>query len=152
MKSKADNFEAIEAGLAALKQSMFQHRAWENLQKRAGISMDRSSATLLKVVMHCGNNPCRMQDIAQKLGVEAPSVTRTVQELEAAGMVKRLPDESDRRASNITLTKKGQQQLAKMQKARKELLSEVLAEWTPQDQKQFAVLLQRFADELLKTH
>lgn len=152
MKNKANDLDDIETGLIALHQAMFQHRSWEDLQKRAGITMDRSSATLLKVVAYCGKSPCRMQDIAQKLGIEAPSVTRTVQELEAAGLIKRTADKTDRRASNVSLTKKGEQQLAKMQKARHQRLAQALSEWSTHDRQQFGLLLQRFADELSKTY
>jgi DNA-binding MarR family transcriptional regulator len=152
MSDDQRDLEAIEAGLLALHKTNFQHRAWDDIQARAGISMDRASALLLKVVAQCDKTPCRMQDIAKLLGIEAPSVTRTVQELEHAGLVMRQTDPDDKRASRISLTKAGQQQLAKLQKARRERLTEALQGWTKTERQQMGALLQRLAQDIAKTY
>lgn len=146
--SKSSDFDEIEAGLIALHKSTFQHRAWETIQQRAGISLERANATLLKVVAFCDKQPCRMQDIAKTLGIEAPSVTRTVQELEAAGLLQRMPDANDKRAFNVSLTTKGEQQLAKLQAARRAHLAEALSAWSKDERDQFGKLLQRFAHDI----
>jgi DNA-binding MarR family transcriptional regulator len=92
-----------------------------------------------------------MHDIARVLGIEAPSVTRTVQELEQAGLIKRRPDPEDKRASHVSLTKKGGQQLAKLQKARRERLSQALKQWSISERRQLAELLQRLAKDISET-
>lgn len=153
MANRGSELDAIEAGILALHKVAFQHRAWEELQQRAGITLERANATLLKVVAMCSEShqPCRMQYIADRLGIEAPSVTRTVQELEAAGLISRQPDEQDKRAMNVSLTKKGEKQLAKLQAARRERLAEALSDWTARDRKVFGELLSRFAHDLTHT-
>lgn len=152
MKNDPSNFDAIEAGLMALYKSNYQHRAWDDIQSRAGVSIDRASAILLKVVSKCDTSHCRMQDIAKVLGIEAPSVTRTVQELEQAGLVTRRTDPNDKRASQVTLTKQGEQQLAKLQRARRERLSHALKDWTKDERRQLGQLLQQLAKDLEETY
>jgi DNA-binding MarR family transcriptional regulator len=152
VKDTEPDLEAIEAGLLALHKANFQHRSWEDIQVRAGLSIDRASAILLKVVAQCDKTPCRMQDIAKLLGIEAPSVTRTVQDLEHAGLVTRQTDPQDKRASHVVLTAKGRQQLARLQKARRERLSQALHTWTPAQRKQLGAMLQRLAKNIAETN
>ena len=147
MKNEGNNLDAIEAGLLALHRVTFQHQAWEAIQRRAGITLDRADATLLKVLDKC-EQPCRMQTIARHLGIEAPSVTRTVQRLEEAGLISRHPDPEDGRASNLSLTKMGTAQLNKLHRARQERLRTATADWTNAERQQLGTLLQRLADDL----
>lgn len=143
--------DAIEAALVALYRASFQHRAWEDIQKRSGINLDRSSAALLKVVHGCGQANCRIQDIARYLGIEAPSVSRTVQELEHDGLLRRRADSNDRRASNIVLTETGLQQLAKLQSTKRERLKTALHSWSADDRHDLARLLNQLAETFTST-
>ena len=45
--------------------------------------------------------------IADRMGVEVPTVVRMVRRLEAAGVVRRAPDKADKRRSYVVLTKRG---------------------------------------------
>lgn len=147
--SEQHDVAAIEEGLIALHRASFQHKAWEELQRTAGVTLDRAGAALLKTVAHSDTNQCRMHDIAQRLGIEAPSVTRKVQELEQEGLVTRSVDPHDRRVSQVQLTRKGQQRLQKLQEARRQRLIQVLQHWPASERQTLAKLLQKFADDLL---
>jgi DNA-binding MarR family transcriptional regulator len=48
-----------------------------------------------------------VMDLARQLGVNAAAVTRQVQEMEAARLVLRRPDSSDKRRHGLTLSPKG---------------------------------------------
>ncbi|HET7630555.1 MAG TPA: MarR family transcriptional regulator, partial [Candidatus Saccharimonadales bacterium] len=137
--------------LTALHRVIFQHQAWQDIQRQASVTLDRTSYTLLKVVASHREAPCRLQAVAQYLGVEAPSVTRTVQALEQARLVARRADPTDGRASIITISKRGERQLAKLQAARREWLRRSLGNWSERDLATFGKLLQRFADDLTNT-
>lgn len=152
MSKHIDELEVIESALIALHKTNYHHRVWEEIQARAGVSLDRSGALLLKVVSHCNRNACRMQDIAKFLGIEAPSVTRTVQDLEHAGLLRRKTDPNDKRASLVALTAKGRRQLEKIHQARHDRLSTALQEWPKEEQQQLGALLQRFADDLANVY
>jgi DNA-binding MarR family transcriptional regulator len=138
--------DAIETALVALYRASFQHRAWEDIQLRAGLSLDKSSAALLKVVKNSGPSHCRIQDIADVLGIEAPSVSRTVQELERDGLVTRQQDDTDRRASQVRLTEAGVRQLAKLQSAKRARLNAALHDWSNNDRQALARLLHQLAE------
>ncbi|MEX2195381.1 MAG: MarR family transcriptional regulator [Thermoleophilaceae bacterium] len=45
--------------------------------------------------------------IAERLGIEAPTVVRTVQRMEASGLVRRVRDPHDRRRARVVLTDRG---------------------------------------------
>ncbi len=64
--------------------------------------------------------------VAKRIGIEGPTLTRTLDMLEADGLVERLADPKDRRNKHMRLTKAGYEALADMfeitQRLRKHLL------------------------------
>jgi len=66
-------------------------------------------------------------DIAKRIGIEGPTLTRTLDHLEAEGLVQRLPDPNDRRANRIKLTRKGDEALAEINAAADDLRTRLLA-------------------------
>lgn len=66
-------------------------------------------------------------DIAKRIGIEGPTLTRMLDLLEADGLVERLPDPSDRRANRIKLTPKGGEALAEINAVANDLRSHLLA-------------------------
>jgi DNA-binding MarR family transcriptional regulator len=148
MPISSSELDAIEAALAALHRASYQHRAWEDLCRDAGITLDRASATLLKTIAHCPKGQCRMQDAARILGIEAPSVSRTVHDLENAGLLQRQQDAQDKRVYNLSVTKAGSAQLNKLRKARRAKLSQVFESWTTKERHEIAKLLQKFSDQI----
>lgn len=145
-----DELDNIETVLTNLHRTMFQFRAWERLQRDSGITLDRASATLLKAVSRC-DKPCRLHDIAQLLAIEAPSASRTVQQLEQAGLLERTADKSDRRASNLMPTAAGLALLHKLRQARRKRLAAALADWSAADRQQLATLIQNFGNSIENT-
>ena len=55
-----------------------------------------------------------MTTLADLLGVDAPTVTRKVQQLEQEGFVARHPDPDDRRATRIELSPAGRRTLQRV--------------------------------------
>lgn len=148
MSDSRDDLQKIEEGMLALHRVSFQPKSWALLQQQAGITLDRADAALLKAVLHCDAQPCRMQDIAQYLGIEAPSVTRKVQDLESRGLLGRRTDPEDKRASIIHVTKDGMTAIRKLQKARMQQLASAMRDWSSHDRREFARLFQQLADNL----
>lgn len=56
--------------------------------------------------------PLRLNDLALRIGVSAPTASRAVEALCELGLVERLPDPVDRRALRIDLTAAGRGQVA----------------------------------------
>lgn len=62
--------------------------------------------------------PMRVSAIAKYAGIRVPSATEQVIKLEAAGLVRRMPDESDARAVLVHLTETGRKMLAEANRRR----------------------------------
>jgi DNA-binding MarR family transcriptional regulator len=71
--------------------------------------------------------PLRLTDLAQLEGVSAPSMTRTVAELEARGYVVRSPDPVDGRAVLIAAADAGTAAVLDARSTRAQLVAELLA-------------------------
>jgi MarR family transcriptional regulator for hemolysin len=59
-------------------------------------------------------------DLARSLGIESPTLTRHLENLEKNGLIVRRPSESDRRATQVELTRAGEE-------AHERMLSAVIA-------------------------
>lgn len=125
---------------------------WTTLAARAGIDLDRPAAVILHVLSEDATKSYRLNDLAQRLGIEAPSVTRKTQELETAGYVKRIPDPQDRRAVSLRVTMRGKAVSEKLRKEQQKWFAEVIADWPAKDRKQFVELFLRFSERLSELH
>jgi DNA-binding MarR family transcriptional regulator len=89
----------------------------------SGLPAPRLSA--LSVVVFRG--PITLTELAAAEQVRAPTMTRIVTALEAAGLVKKETDSKDRRVSQITATAAGQRMLEQGRRRRIEELRQELA-------------------------
>jgi len=90
----------------------------------------------------------RIGEIAERMRVAGPHVTRQVHLLERRGLVRRLSDEHDRRARPIELTAEGAAAAERYVSAVLGRLDDALSGWSAQDRSTFYHLLGRFADDL----
>lgn len=150
--SVQNDADTLVDALTYLARSMTRPRSWEEITKRAGVALDRPSAAILHTLMQCSNEkiPCNLQDLAQHLGIEAPSVSRKVQELERAGLVIRKQDPTDRRVVVLHTSAKGHKMLERIQKAKRESLTELLNDWPAKDRRQLTKLFHRLATDMNK--
>jgi DNA-binding MarR family transcriptional regulator len=90
----------------------------------------------------------RVTDLAELLGVDTPTVTLKVQQLERGGLVVRQSDPDDGRASRIRLTPAGRRTIERVRRARRAWLERLLQGWDDDDLSDLADLLGRFAEDL----
>lgn len=91
--------------------------------------------------------PARMVDLAQRLGVVPRAVTTLVDSLEANGMVRRMPDPANRRVVRVTLTDEGDATLRRLRDARRSAAEELLAPLTTAQREQLGALLTALDEE-----
>ncbi|MHB1487502.1 MAG: MarR family winged helix-turn-helix transcriptional regulator [Acidimicrobiales bacterium] len=137
----------IEAAMQAIGRMATLMRAHEKMLARAGIHLDRAGAALLRELTYC-DSPLRLIDVADRLGIDGPAVTRKVQQLERAGLVSRSNDAEDRRAFRLVITPAGQKMIDRLLAAKREWLASVLSDWSEKDRARFAGLLERFAQDI----
>jgi DNA-binding MarR family transcriptional regulator len=140
--------EQIQASMQIVTQSMIQAKSHEHLLKAANVRLDRAGIGLLFKLHRSADSSLRITDLAELLGVDAPTVTRKVQQLERLGYVARQADPTDRRASRIALTRSGRVTLERVLKAHRDLLVRAFGEWTKDEIATFGTLLSRFAGSL----
>jgi DNA-binding MarR family transcriptional regulator len=123
---------------------MTQARLHERLLQSAGVRLDRAGAALLyKLYLH--RDALRVTTLADLLGVDAPTVTRKIQQLEHDGYVVRHPDPDDRRATRIELSTAGRRTLQRVLDARRAWLGGLFENWDQGDLASFASVLGRFS-------
>jgi MarR family transcriptional regulator for hemolysin len=84
-------------------------------------------------------------EIANRMGIEKPTLTRMLDMLEAEKLVERLPDPHDRRAKLIRLTPEGEKTLEAASQVANDLRAILLDEFDEQD----IIHFNRFAERLL---
>jgi DNA-binding MarR family transcriptional regulator len=114
----------LEARLIATVPQVFRHLLSHARRRRAWREMTYQQYNVLRIVQKDG--PVAPGEVARRLLVTAPVVTRLVSGLEKAGLVERHRDPSDRRAQNLVLTAAGRRKVSAMRRdllaAAKELI------------------------------
>ena len=124
-----------------------QGRAHERIVEEANVRVDRAAVALL-YKLSVAEYGLRLTDLAARLGVDAPTVTRKVQQLEREGLLTRSADVLDRRASRLALTTEGKRTIERVLKARRRWLQSLLVGWDDDELGTFGALLERFADAI----
>ncbi|MBW8797743.1 MAG: MarR family transcriptional regulator [Streptomyces sp.] len=137
----------IERALTRITYLSTRARQHERLMALAGVPLDRAAVALLRQV--ADSEPLRPGELAQRLGVEASHVTRTVQQLQRSGYVTRVPDPDDRRAQRIELTDAGRAAVDRVRDAGARGMQLALGDWEPEELRQLAVLFHRMVDDFL---
>ena len=89
---------------------------------------------LFTVLVWLESGPATAAELAGHERVSAPSMSKSVGELEDRGLVVREPDPTDARAKIVTLTKAGRRAIAKGRQEREAWMAERLAELAPDEQ------------------
>ena len=92
----------------------------------------------------------RMGDLAEDLGITARTVTTLVDALEKEGLLARLPDPTDRRATLLALTERAQTQFEQVRTLQMQLGEELVAPLDMQQRRQLLDLLGRLNKEVLR--
>ena len=141
------SIDQIEAALQVVARSMTQARLHERLLQTAGVRLDRAGSALL-YKLYVNRDSQRVTTLADLLGVDAPTVTRKVQQLEQEGFVARHPDPDDRRATRIELSPAGRRTLQRVLDARRSWIASLFEGWDRAELVAFASALGRFSTTL----
>ncbi|MBJ3812717.1 MarR family transcriptional regulator [Streptomyces flavofungini] len=122
-------------------------RRLHRIQKRhlEPIGITPAQSRLLRTLAHY-EQPPRMADLAERLEVVPRAVTSLVDALEAADMVRRVPDPSNRRVIRIELTDGGLKALGRLRGARRAAAEDILAPLDAAQREQLGGLLDALFD------
>lgn len=90
-------------------------RRWRSLvdEKLRALGHSASRMEAMGAIAYAPSGATQIQ-IAKRIGIEGPTLTRTLDMLEADGLVERLADPNDRRNKHMKLTPEGLDALAEM--------------------------------------
>jgi len=115
-------------------QLMLAGRQWRQISQAAVTSYGVSAAAAgpLLFIRRLGGG-VRQVTLADYVGLEGASLVRLLDQLSAAGLVRREVDASDRRANALWLTEAGEELAAKIEVDLKRIRATVFANVAPQD-------------------
>jgi DNA-binding MarR family transcriptional regulator len=115
----------------------------------AGGDRDRAALVLLFPLVRLG--PLRQGALAELVHADPSTISRHVAALVEDGLVRRVADEADGRASRLVVTDAGLAALETFRQERESVLGKVTADWSPDDLAAFTTLFARLIDDL-STH
>ena len=142
-----ETIAAIESALHSLARRLGQARLKDYIARQAGDDLDQAGIAAL-YVLHAEDDSLRITDLAARLGIDSPAVTRNAQQLERLGPVSSARDADDARTCLLQLTPEGRQVLSRFLLARHQWLATLLAGWPPAERREFARLICRFTGDI----
>lgn len=115
--------------------------------KAQGASADRDRAALVLLFPLVRLGPLRQGALADLMHADPSTVSRHVAALVERGLVQRVADESDGRASRLVVTEEGHQALAVLRGEREGHFERVTADWSVEDLTTFTTLFGRLLDD-----
>ena len=101
-----------------------------------------ASYLLLSHLAHEG--PMRSSAVAESLGIDKGAVSRQVQHLVDLGLVERMPDPADGRATLLSASEDALTRLGEVHRHRRKCLDERLGEWSEEELRGFVTSLGRY--------
>lgn len=137
----------LHQALTRMGYLLTRHRWHDKVRMAAGVDLDRAASAVLGQLTELGAT--RPGELASRMQVEAPHVSRQVQGLEDAGYVERVPDPGDGRAHLVTVTPKGRDAADRLREVVERMMQDALAQWTQRDVHQLATLLSRMVGDFV---
>lgn len=123
------------------------HRLWRTAITSAVRSLDMTESrwTVMVHLEKLGEG-CTQQMLASELGIEMPSLTRTLNQLEAQQLIARVPHETDKRARCLWFTEQGRQCLTQLTERIERVCAELYVGFDDEALNAFARTLLQFED------
>jgi DNA-binding MarR family transcriptional regulator len=138
----------LEVAVSALVRWSESKHVRDEVARRSGCDLPASEFRLLEHFDVA--EPMRISDIADCLHVDVSTVSLQLRRLRAESLVRRIPDEHDRRVTLIAITPEGRATVARVRAARRDLLQDVLSDAHPTDLDQAAGVLLRVREHMLE--
>jgi DNA-binding MarR family transcriptional regulator len=129
--SRAESIAALQSVLSALAYSLTRPRLHARTAAAAGVPIDRPGLALLRVLAEEAE-PLRVGELAERLDVRHPHVTRQVSQLAEQGLVERVEGDEDRRVQLVAPTRRGLDTVVRVTRAAEAKLTENLGEVDPE--------------------
>lgn len=133
--------------LLQLRTLLNRGQLYEQAVQDAGLALDRPAMTIL-VLLNAAEHPLRVGEIATRMQVVGPHVTRHLNSLEKRAIIKRVTDPEDQRARLIALTPSGRRIVDRYTTIVNGWFAAALAQWPDHDRAELIRLLTRLTSDL----
>ena len=124
-------------------------RLWRATHTRAADALETVGLTpaLLALLNVIGaREGAIQQELGSAMGIDRSTMVALIDQLESAGLAKRRPSATDRRARQIEITPKGRRLLQRARRMVAQVEDEVLAGLTAEERRELEALLRRALD------
>jgi DNA-binding MarR family transcriptional regulator len=142
-----DTLMGLLPRMTQLSSTLSRGQLFEHATTAAGLTLERPAVTIL-VILESAGRPLRVGEIATRMQVAGPHVTRQLNSLQQRRLVKRVPDPDDQRVRLITLTPTGEQLIGRYLRVINGWFDQALSAWPESDQRDLVRLLGRLVDDL----
>ncbi|TMV52855.1 MarR family transcriptional regulator [Paenibacillus mesophilus] len=98
----------------------------------------------------CTHNPCTSSELADTFCVGKSSITAIISRLFDKSLIRRIPDEKDRRVTYLALTEEGMRVTGEMERKIHQLLTRYIARFDEQEGEAFIATFEKLARVLLE--
>ena len=141
-----------DAGVRALSEQLPRlMRLIHGLKAQSAAEGGRDRAAHVLLFPLCRLGPLRQSALADLVHADPSTVSRHVTLLVERGLVRRVADETDGRASRLVLTDAGRAELEHMRGDREARVRQVVADWSDDDVATFTALFDRLLDGIAAT-
>jgi DNA-binding MarR family transcriptional regulator len=112
----------------------------------AGVNLEAAAFRVFGGIVHL--QPTSVGDLAAMMGKNYSSVSRQIDKLESAGLVRTYPSDADSRIRISELTKYGEEINSKISLTRQRIMREGLSDWNPEQKKELLNNLRRLYESL----
>lgn len=120
---------------------------YEHATEAAQVTLERPAMTIL-VILYSADRPLRVGEIANRMQVVGPHVTRQLNNLEKRALVKRVPDPDDQRARLIALTPSALRLVERYTAVVNGWFAAALTDWPATDRAELVRLMDRLTTDL----
>lgn len=138
--------DELTNSLSSLFRSLQRMKA--DMARSTGAEGERERAAHVLLFPLCHEGPLRQAELAELVHADPSTVSRHVARLVEQGLVTRVPDERDGRASRLVVTEQGTATADAMRRERADHLRKVTEDWDEADVATLARLLLRLATDI----
>jgi len=140
MPSDPDSLTQISHGLSVLMRRDTQRRILERIAARAGVDLAPAESWLLSQIENCPG--LTLADLAHRHGIDPARLADARRTLTERGLIVPAAPPCD------ALTPAGREVNDRLMAARRERIGELLADWSPEQHRQVAEILRRYASDV----
>jgi MarR family transcriptional regulator for hemolysin len=133
---------ALQRDLTGMVRWAGNHRLHSSMIVAAGVRIDKAAFSTLSIVGD--NQPIRSSHLSAMYGLDVSTISKSVRDLEARGLVVRDPVPDDQRASMLRLTPRGEEVLATLRATVVGFHDRCLDDWTVEEIETFSELSRRY--------